>query len=44
MTCNRCEFVNLSEMAEFCAGLTTRGIAFRAFSKGDCYVVEITGY
>lgn len=44
MTKNTCRFVNLTDMADFCAALTVKGIAFNTFSAGDYYVVEITGY
>jgi hypothetical protein len=44
MTGNICRFHNVSDMADFCAALTVKGIAFNTYSKGDEYVVEITGY
>ena len=44
MTSNLCYFSNISDMAEFVAVLTAKGIAFKTYSKGDEYVVEITGY
>ena len=44
MTSNLCYFTDLTDMADFVAALTAKGIAFRTYSKGDEYVVEITGY
>lgn len=44
MTSNLCYFTNVTDMATFVAELTTKGIAFKTYSKGDEYVVEITGY
>lgn len=37
-------FTNISDMAEFCAVLVTKGIAFRVFDKGGEYLVEMTGF
>ena len=37
-------FRNVSELAEFCAVLVTKGIAFKVLYSGDDYVVEMTGY
>lgn len=41
---NICRFVNLTDMAAFCAELMTKGIAFNSYPTGNEYVVEITGY
>jgi hypothetical protein len=37
-------FTNVSDMAEFCAVLVTKGIVFTVFDKGGSYVVEMTGF